>query len=117
MKIKLTNETWNNYWLYNMYTYCLNQKQFDYICKYLDFDKLYKNKHVYFENHETSEWFHETYTNSHYLEYVYKKSPEGYEWLKENWGNGVFKSHIYYADKQELKTIVNKIINIKLIKG
>jgi len=92
------------------------QEQFDYVYKYLNFDKLDKNWWLLFNNKQTEEWFHETYTNSHYLSKIHNQSPEGYEWLKGNWGNGKFKIDIWYPDKQEFKTIINKIINIELIR-
>jgi len=114
MKIKIYN--WDECCNYNIDEFNYNQGQFDYIFKYLNVDKLYKNKNVCFKNYETEEWFNETYTNSHYLSKIHNQSPDGYQWLKNNWGNGVFKLYVFYSDKQELKTIVNKIINIELIR-
>jgi len=41
-------------------------------------------------------------------------TPEGYQYLKNNWGKGIFKIPVYYSDKQELKTVVNRLINVGL---
>jgi len=93
-----------------------SQKQFDYIYKHLDFDKVKKNIFsIQFVNNEIKNWFYKTYINN-YLEYICNSSPEGYQWLKDNLGNGVFKLDICYYDKQELKTIVNKVINVRLMR-
>jgi len=114
MKIKLHNNI-NNYWCYKfMYDY--TQEQFDYIYKHLCFDKLGKNIAIHFCKLKTEIWFYELYINTNYLNKIYAESTEGYQYFKENWGNGVFKLWIYYIDKQELKTIVNKKINIDLIR-
>jgi len=116
MKIKI--EKWSNYLCYHIHACTYKQKQFDYIYKYLDFDKLYKSEWIYFNNEETEEWFHKTYINNDLLDNIHRNSPKGYEWLKNNWSKSVFKLYyVYYSDKQELKTIVNKVINIKLIRG
>jgi len=113
MKIKI--EQYHKYW-----RYCINdlyyiQKEFDYALKYLDFDKLYKSKYIYFTDLEIKQRFKRKYIEKDWLEDIYNQSPEGYQWLKNNWGENVFRMNIHYSDKQELKTIVNKIINVKLI--
>jgi len=117
MKIKITQ--YNKYWYYNNInedTYI--QEQYDYVLKYLNFDKLDKKRnYIYFNNKETEKWFRKTYTNTHWLDDIYNNSPEGYQWLKKHWGKGIFKLFVWYSDKQELKTVVNKVINIKLIRG
>jgi len=114
MRIEIDKYT-HTYRRYNTKEHLYTQEQFDYMFKYLDFDKFDKNWYIYFNDKETSEWFYKTHINTDYLKDIYNDSPEGYEWLKENWGKGIFKIVIYYLDKQELKTIVNKIINIELI--
>jgi len=116
MKIKIIND--DNYWYYNkIHGLTYTQKQYDYVFKYLDFDKFNKDDNfIYFNDEKTEEWFKETYINSDYLEYVYKKSPEGHQYLKEHWGKGIFRLFICYTDKQELKIIVNKIINVRLMR-
>jgi len=117
MKIKLMKDNgfgWHYNYIYEKY---YNQKQFDFVFKYLNFDKLEKCWAIYFNNEEIGEWFYKTYINNCHLSEIYKNSPEGYEYLKENWCKGIFTLWIYYSDKQELKTIVNKIINVKLIRG
>jgi len=106
MKFKL-KKTFNKYWYYNIYEFYYPQEEYDYIFKYLNFDKLNKDCDILFcfKHYAIEQWFEETYENSQ----------KGNEWLKENWGKGVFKLDVYYPDKQELKTIVNKVINIKLL--
>jgi len=93
------------------------QEQFDYAFKYLNFDKLYKDWFIFFNNKETEDWFYKTYIAEDWLNTIYKKSPEGYKWLKNNWSNGIFRAIVTYCDKQELKTIVNRVINVELIRG
>jgi len=112
MKIKI--KRYNNYWRYNLNEWNYTQVQFDYIFKYLDFDKLDKIRMIYFNDKKTEKWFLKTYINDINLETICNKSPEGYEWLKEHWGNGVFKLYVCYLDKQEFKTVINKIINVEL---
>jgi len=127
MRIKLY-KTDNQYWRYSMceeYT----QEEFDYVFKHLDFDKLNKDRCIHFSKKEIDEWFYKTYNSLDemrvespyvrlfYLKEIYKKSPKGYQYLRDNWGNGMFKIVVNYPDKQEFKTIVNKLINIKLIRG
>jgi len=114
MKIELFNL--KEYWRYGIGELYYSQEEYDYIYKYLDFDKLYKENFIHFKDEETGEWFFKTYINDIDLEIIYNQSPKGYEWLKENWGNDVFKIVIYYSNKQELKTIVNKIINVRLMR-
>jgi len=117
MQIKTTR--YNEYWYYNIinedeYT----QEQYDYIFKYLDFDKLDRDSFAFFTDTETAKWFKETHINSDCLNIIYNKSPEGYKWLKNNWGKGFFwVGLINSIDKQELKMIVNKVINIELIRS
>jgi len=108
---------WDKNWRYNINEWNYTQKQFDYMCKYLDFDKLDKDWHIIFNNEKTKEWFYKTYTSSHDLNKIYNHSPKGYQYLKNNWSKGVFKILVNYPDKQELKTIVNRVINIELKKG
>jgi len=116
MKVKLNKH--NNYWRYHRaYEYHCTQKQFDYVFKYLDFDKLDKNENITFNDNKIKEWFYKTHINTDYLKDIYNDSQEGYQWLKENWGKGIFRLFIWYTDKQELKTIVNKVVNIELIRG
>jgi len=112
MKIKLIN--WNKYWHYGLKEYGCTQKEYDYIFKYLDFDTLDKDWYIYFNDKQTDEWFFKTYINDIKLEIIYNQSPNGYQWLKENWGKNTFILPVRYPDKQELKTIVNKVINIEL---
>jgi len=117
--VKITiNKTYNHYWKYNINNIWkhYNQEQHDYIFKYLGFDKIDKYWPIHFSNKETKEWFYKIYTDTNYLEDVYKESPLGYEWLSENWGKDIFNLIIWYSDKQEFKTIVNKIINVELIR-
>jgi len=116
MKIKLIE--YGSHWRYNIKEKSYTQEQFDYAFKYLDFDKLDKTMYIYiyFNNKKTEDWFKNIYIDNRWLDEIYKKSPLGYEWLKDNWGNGMFKIVICYQDKQELKIIVNKLINIELIR-
>jgi len=116
MKI-IIKKIYNNYCYYggaNEWFYI--QEQYDYIFKHLDFDKISKKWYIGFNNAKTEEWFNKTYKSSDWLKNIYNQSPEGYKWLKDNWGNGIYKLLIEYQDKQELKTIVNKIINVELKK-
>jgi len=118
MKIKI--EPYNNHWRFDTKTnmlYYLKQKFFDYTFKYLDFDKLDKSWRISFNDCEIETWFRKTHINSDYLVHIYYYSPEGYEYLKNNWGKNIFSMNINYQYKQELKTIVNKVINTKLIRG
>ena len=97
----------------------MKYKQYDYIYKYLDFDKLDKDWFIHFNDKQTEEWFRKTFINSEWLcvDEIQEESSEGYEYLKKNWGKDIFRIAVCYPDKQELKTIVNKVINIKLIRG
>jgi len=117
MKIKLKQHN-KNYWHYNTKEYLYTQQQYDYIYKYLDFDKLYKDNFIYFNNEEVEECFGKTYICSNYLKNIYNESLLGYKYLKSNWGKGIFIMYeISYKDKLELKTIVNRVINMQLIRG
>ena len=115
MKIELKNIS--KHWRYLEIEYIYTVKQYDYIFKYLDFDKLDKNMKVYFCDKTIEKLFYETYIYSNWLNVIYNQSPEGYEWLKENWGKNVFKVTVYNQDKQKLKNVVNKICNVKLIRS
>jgi len=124
MKIKIKKRYGN--WYYNIDVAYLSQEQFDYIYKCLDFDKLkyaWLNC-IFFKNTKTRKLFYEKYNKGNKLTYInlwlseiYENSPEGYEYLKNNWGKNIFKIHVHYPDEQELKTIVNKVINIHLHKN
>jgi len=116
MKIKLVQNNNKNWHHFANEVYYI-QKQYDYIVKHLDFDKLYKKSYMFFYYEGIKEWFYKTYINTDWLDDIYNDSPEGYQWLKQNWGKGIFKMHVYYLDKQEFKTIVNKIINVQLIRN
>jgi len=114
MKIKI--KQCDNYWFYdNMYGK-FYKKSFDYMFKHLDFDKLNKHSYIIFNSQNAEEWFCETYINRCHLKEIYNNSPDGYQWLKNNWGNGRFRISVFYEDKQELKTIINRFINIELIR-
>jgi len=116
MKITIiSNDNW--YWYYNIDELKYTQKEFDCAFKNLYFFKLHKYHHILFNNGETEKWFKETYISDNWLNTIYYQSLEGYEWLKDNFGKGIFKIAIQYPDKQELKTIVNKIVNVELIRG
>jgi len=115
MKIKIIQLYFKEkYYCYNM---LYAPKSYDYVYKYLDFDKLDKDWAIVFNNKKTEEWFSKTYINTDYLKDVYNNSPDGYGYLKNNWGKGIFKILVHYPDKQELKTIVNKIINVRLARS
>jgi len=116
MKIKLRNYE-NHYWdYYNVKKYYIyKQEQYEYMHKYLNMDTLYKGRYIIFANEEIAEWFHKTYGEYYWLDGIYKNSPDGYQWLKNHWCKGIFWfGFIHSTDKQELKTIVNKVINITL---
>jgi len=116
MKIKIEQE--GCFWHYTVDERHCTQKEYDYMFKYLDFDKLNKEWMIHFNNKVTKKWFKKTYMiNNEYLYLnttIYEKSPLGYKWLKDNWGKCLFWIFVYYNNKQELKTIINRIINIKL---
>jgi len=116
MKIKIVKDKWDTaFWLYNTKKYSYTQNQFDYIFKYLDFDKLNKYHYIIFNDNKTKEWwFKKTYIDNRWLNDIYNDSLEGYEWLKQNWGKGEFKIFVWYVDKQKLKTVINKVINVEL---
>jgi len=117
MKV-IIRKTYNNFLRYDIIkelTY--TQKQYDYMFKYLDFDKLDKDWFIQFNDKEVEEWFKYVYIDEDWLNEIYNQSPEGYKWLKDNWGNGIYKLLIEYQDKQELKTIVNRVVNINLKGG
>jgi len=112
----LLNKVVENFWYYNKDEIYYSQKQYNYIFKHLNFEKLEKNELICFKDKEIQEWFYKAYINRNSLKDIYNYSPEGYQWLKNHWGKGVFKLYVYYTDKQELKTIVNKIINVEFKK-
>jgi len=117
MKIKLTKNPYHD-WYYNIDELDCTQKQFDYIYKYLDFDKVGKYIYIRFNDNKTKKMFYETYINSsNWLKNIYNDSLLGYQWLKNNFSKGVFRIPVLYPDKQELKTVVNKVINVELIRG
>jgi len=112
MKLKVFS--FATYWFYPINEDNYTQEQFDYVYKYLDFEKLDKNEWISFNNNETRLWFYKIYIESDLLKNIYNNSFLGYEYLKNNWGKGDFNLTVYYSDKQKLKTIVNKVINIEL---
>ena len=97
----------SRHWCYKMIDLLYNSEEYDYMFKYLDFDKLDKNVHIWFNNKETS-----NHIDSDWLNNIYKK--QQYKYIKDNWGKGLFRINIYYLDKQGLKSIVNRIINVML---
>jgi len=115
MKIEISKMVTHN-WHYKINPCIYTQEEYDYIFKFLYFDKLQEDCFVVFNDENIEMWFKKTYTDKSWLDIIYNNSPLGYQWLKNNWGKGVFKLYVYYSDKQELKTIVNKRINIKLIR-
>ena len=114
MKIKIKTED-GNYWYYHGINelYYL-QKEFDYMFKYLDFDKIDKKCYIHFNNKEEEEWFRKMYINNTWLKHICNNSPDGYGYLKNNWGKSIFKLILFYLDKQEIKIIINKLVNIEL---
>jgi len=116
MKIDL-QKRYDNYWRYFINEYAYTKEQYDYIFKYLDFNKLNKYCYAHFNNEVIAQWFEKTYIDNRWLEEICKESPLGYEYLKKNWSKGVFKVYVYYPDKQELKTIINRVINVSLLTG
>jgi len=114
MKIKLKKD--DDIFYYDVIENDYTQEQFDYIFQYLYFGELSQDCYIIFNNRKTEKWFKKTYINSIYLESIYYKSFKGYEWLEQNWSNGFYRLFVNYTDKQELKTIVNKVINVELIR-
>jgi len=115
MKKKLYK--FNDCWNYNLDEWEYTQEQYDYAFKYLNFNKFNKYQNIHFKNKELRNMFFDTYGESCYLKNIYNTSQKSYEWLKDNWGKNIFTISIFYSDKQELKTIVNKLINIELMKN
>jgi len=113
MKI-IINPFFKCWWHYNTDEFHYSQEQYDYVFKHLGFDKLYKDCDILFNNKEVGKWFRKTYINDIKLEIIYSNSLLGYQWLKENWGKGILKTLVDYQNKQELKSIVNRVINTKL---
>jgi len=112
MKIKMVENY--SYWHFNIIFGSSTQKQYDYIYKHLDFDKL--NKQIFlFDNVKTEQWFFNTFVNNICLQNMEELSQNKYQWLKQNFGKDIFKTSIDYKDKQELKTVINKHINIQLL--
>jgi len=107
----------NRWYSFYIKSLIFDQKEYDYIFKYLDFKKINKSGFVHFDDYEIEKWFRKTHINSNWLNTIHNNSPLGYEYLQNNWGNGVFKLYVFYPDKKELKTVVNKVINIELIRG
>jgi len=117
MKIKLKQKNNNYSWYYsNTDVLRYTQKQYDYAFKYLSFDKIEKSCYVHFNKYKTKTWFRTTFVNSEWLcaDEIQEESSEGYQWLEESFSKGIYKLYIYYSNKQEFKTIVNKVINIEL---
>jgi len=107
MKIKIKAGIFGEYYRY-MNT-SNNQKQYDYMYKNLDFDKLNKSYNVFLENDKI--WQHKK-INHECLSTISKYFKDDYQLLKNNWGKGIFRVFIEYSDKQELKSIVNRVMNI-----
>jgi len=114
--IRLVNGYDISNWRYFANELAYTRKQYDYIFKYLDFNQLDKSYFI-FNNCEIKFMFYRKYMKSDFIFEVQQQCPEGYEYLKNNWGKGVFSTSIFYQNKQELKTIVNKIINVELIRS
>jgi len=113
MRIDLVNFT-EGFWYFNLNDIKYQREQYNYAFKYLNFDKLNKHFLISFIDKKTKNDFYKKYTDAKTLISIYSNHPEGYEWLKNNWGKDVFRIGIYYSDKQELKTIVNRVINVEL---
>ena len=114
MKIKLNK--WHTYYGYNNGNFSGTQKQYDYVFKCLIFNKLFKNYNVFFCDCDEELMFYNTYSRNSFLREIHKESPNGYQYLKDNWCKGVFRLDVFYQDKQELKTIINRVINVKLLR-
>jgi len=120
MKINISNgDDWGRFEV-NWFNY--TQEQYDYVFKCLDFDKLKLSFfRIHFNNEEIRKVFKENYVfdfgNDTINQEIYKNNKEINQWLKDNWCKNSFKLGIAYLDKQELKTVVNKIINVELIRG
>jgi len=114
--VKIKFIYYEDFLTYNLNRCMISQKQYDYVFKHLDFDKFKKSVYILFceKQYKRFEKYHKT---DFFLINIFNKNPEDYKWLKERWGKGVFVASCYYSDKQELKTIVNRVINIKLIRG
>jgi len=117
MKIKINLSLTKTKYNYLVMDYFFSQEQYDYVYKFLNLEKIKNTNVIRFKNKITKIWFHETYVNYYCLDEIHCHSKKGYKWLKNNWGKGIFKIAIYYSDKQELKTIVNRLINVKLIRN
>jgi len=115
MKIKLYN-LFKYYWRYCISDYIYTQKEYDYIFKYLEFGKFNEICcYIKFNDHNTQQLFTYKYIDNIFIKIIHSKSPEGYEWLRNNFGKGYFRIvDNNYPDKQEFKTIVNRVINIEL---
>ena len=119
MKIKMVNSIYTNVYRYNTKTNELHytQEQYNYVFKYLDFEKLDKDSVSFCWDTTIKDLLKKQNINSLWLGEIYRDYPDGYRWVKKNFNKNIFKLWIYYIDKQELKTVVNKIINVELKGG
>jgi len=115
MKIKI--EQCKNHWCYMNESH-YTPEQFDYIFKYLYSDKLDENYRIFIYDKEVKKWFSKLYTDGYWSDCVYFNSSEQHQQLKDcHYKNKeIFLTGVVYFDKQKLKTIVNRIINIALKK-
>jgi len=107
--MKLTIINHGNCYRYDNEELYYKQEYYDYIYKYLEFNKVINYTNIYMDNEEDLNYFKNLINTD--KDIVINK------YLKYNWGRGVFKIWVFYKDKEELKSVVNRIINIRLIRG
>jgi len=116
MKITINNYDNCYSYRYNVNEWDCTQKEYDYMFKYLDFDKLDKTKSYLFTNDKKErKLFEKRYKVFNCWLYLCLITNDNGE-IRDNWGKGMFKIVIYYKNKQELKSIINKVVNIELMK-
>jgi len=121
MKIEICRTThysssWRYYHLHEGAEY-LCQKEYDYIFKSLKFDELNLPDRIRFIDTIMKNEFFNKYQITQDSFGKIDHEGEGYEWLKNNFGNGIFRIAIFHKNKQELKTIVNKVVNMEFRRG
>jgi len=114
--MKICLKRYNACWYYHhMHELEYTQKQYDYILKHLCFKKINKDSLLWFKSKDIKNDFMLRFKISTcWLKVIYSQCSIGYNWLNDNFGKNIFMTSIKYTDKQELKTVVNRVINIRL---
>jgi len=118
MKIKIFRDD-DNYWAYSFYFNDIHD--FLFVFSEFDFKKIHLRSNIQFSTKKEKKRFYKKFpikTQKFLKIYdVKKESKEGFTWIEKKFAKKIYFYCFLYSDKQELKTVIPRIIRLTFQKN